>query len=62
MPSNWPSLKPNGGGVPVGEIAKRIDSDFGGYARFAEHVPRRCRRAIWQRLGLAGARRQYPQR
>jgi Fe-Mn family superoxide dismutase len=32
----WRSLKPNGGGVPVGEIAKRIDSDFGGYARFAE--------------------------
>ena len=32
----WRSLKPTGGGVPVGEIAKRIDSDFGGYARFAE--------------------------
>jgi superoxide dismutase, Fe-Mn family len=32
----WRSLKPNGGGVPVGEIAKRIDSDFGAYARFAE--------------------------
>jgi len=48
------------GGVPVGEIAKRIDSDFGGRP-LRRAVPRRCRRAIWQRLGLAGARRQYPQ-
>ena len=32
----WRSLKPNGGGAPDGEIANLIDSDFGGYAGFAE--------------------------
>lgn len=31
----WNSMKPNGGGAPTGEIAKRIDKDFGDYAKFA---------------------------
>ncbi len=31
----WQSLKPKGGGVPEGEIARRIDSDLGGYSAFA---------------------------
>ncbi|WP_366141189.1 superoxide dismutase [Sulfuricurvum sp.] len=32
----WNSLKPNGGGLPTGEIAKKIDSDFGNYDNFAK--------------------------
>lgn len=32
----WHSMKPNGGGKPAGEIAKRIDADFGSYDKFAE--------------------------
>ncbi len=31
----WNSMKPQGGGAPTGEIAKRIDKDFGDYAKFA---------------------------
>lgn len=31
----WECLKPNGGGKPTGEIAKKIDSDLGGYDKFA---------------------------
>ena len=30
----WHSLKPGGGGKPKGEIADRIDADFGGYDAF----------------------------
>ncbi|MDE3015981.1 MAG: superoxide dismutase [Pseudomonadota bacterium] len=32
----WNSMKPGGGGAPKGEIAKRIDADFGGYDKFKE--------------------------
>lgn len=32
----WHSMKPGGGGKPSGEIAKRIDADFGGYDKFVE--------------------------
>lgn len=31
----WHCLKPNGGGKPTGELAKKIDSDLGGYDKFA---------------------------
>lgn len=31
----WECLKPNGGGKPTGELAKKIDSDLGGYEKFA---------------------------
>lgn len=31
----WHCLKPNGGGKPSGELAKKIDSDLGGYDKFA---------------------------
>ncbi len=31
----WQCLKPNGGGKPTGELAKRMDSDLGGYEKFA---------------------------
>lgn len=31
----WHCLKPNGGGKPSGELAKRIESDLGGYDTFA---------------------------
>jgi Fe-Mn family superoxide dismutase len=32
----WHSMKPNGGGKPGGEIAKKIDKDFGGLEAFKE--------------------------
>ncbi len=32
----WESMKPDGGGKPSGELAKKIDADFGGYDQFAE--------------------------
>lgn len=32
----WNSMKPNGGGLPTGEIADRINSDFGSFDAFAE--------------------------
>jgi len=32
----WQSMKPNGGGAPSGEIAKRLKSDLGGYDKFVE--------------------------
>jgi Fe-Mn family superoxide dismutase len=31
----WRCLKPQGGGKPTGEIAERIEADFGGYGDFA---------------------------
>jgi superoxide dismutase, Fe-Mn family len=32
----WNSMKPGGGGKPVGSIADKIQSDFGGFDQFAE--------------------------
>ena len=32
----WNSMKPNGGGAATGEIAQRINADFGSYEAFAE--------------------------
>lgn len=32
----WNSMKPNGGGLPSGELAKRIDKDFGSFDAFKE--------------------------
>lgn len=32
----WNSMKPNGGGTPKGELAKKIDADFGGFDKFKE--------------------------
>ena len=32
----WNSMKPNGGGAPTGELADRINKDFGGFDKFAE--------------------------
>ena len=32
----WSSMKPKGGGMPSGNIAKKIDTDLGGYAKFVE--------------------------
>ena len=32
----WNSMKPNGGGMPKGGLAKKIDNDFGGYDQFKE--------------------------
>jgi Fe-Mn family superoxide dismutase len=32
----WHSMAPNGGGKPTGAIAAKIDSDLGGYEKFAE--------------------------
>lgn len=32
----WNCISPNGGGAPTGEIAKRIDHDFGSFENFKE--------------------------
>jgi Fe-Mn family superoxide dismutase len=32
----WQCMKPNGGGQPSGDVAARINADFGGYEKFAE--------------------------
>ncbi|MBX6321340.1 MAG: superoxide dismutase [Rhodospirillaceae bacterium] len=32
----WNSMKPKGGGQPTGDVAKRIESDLGGYDKFAQ--------------------------
>jgi len=32
----WSSMKPKGGGKPSGNVAKKIDTDLGGYAKFVE--------------------------
>jgi Fe-Mn family superoxide dismutase len=32
----WNSMKPGGGGMPSGELAKKIDADFGSYDKFVE--------------------------
>lgn len=32
----WNCMKPGGGGPPSGEVAKKIDSDLGGYDKFVE--------------------------
>ncbi|MEO3946509.1 superoxide dismutase [Gorillibacterium sp. CAU 1737] len=33
----WQVLSPNGGGEPTGEIAKAIDAELGGFAKFKEN-------------------------
>ncbi len=32
----WQSMKPNGGGAPAGELAQRLERDFGGLDKFKE--------------------------
>jgi Fe-Mn family superoxide dismutase len=32
----WRSIKPGGGGIPQGVLAKKIDEDFGGFGKFKE--------------------------
>jgi superoxide dismutase, Fe-Mn family len=32
----WSSMKPNGGGMPSGDLAAKIDSDLGGYDKMKE--------------------------
>ncbi|MBA3036482.1 MAG: superoxide dismutase [Desulfobacterium sp.] len=34
----WQSMKPNGGGLPTGKIAEKIDADFKGYDKFIEQL------------------------
>ncbi len=34
----WLCLKPKGGGRPTGQIAQKIDADFGSYEKFAEEL------------------------
>ncbi len=34
----WNSLSPNGGGKPTGQIAEKIDVDFGGYDAFKSEL------------------------
>ncbi len=32
----WKCMKPNGGGAPTGDIAQKINADFGSYDKFVE--------------------------
>jgi Fe-Mn family superoxide dismutase len=32
----WQCMKPNGGGTPSGELAKKIEADFGSFDKFVE--------------------------
>ena len=32
----WTNMKPKGGGEPEGQLAKRLDTDFGDFSRFSE--------------------------
>lgn len=32
----WKIMSPNGGGEPIGEVAKKIDEDLGGFDKFKE--------------------------
>ena len=32
----WNCMKPNSGGTPTGELAKKIDADFGSFEKFVE--------------------------
>lgn len=32
----WQCMKPNGGGQPTGDVAAKINADFGSYEKFAE--------------------------
>lgn len=34
----WNCLSPNGGGKPTGELAARIDADFGSFEKFVEEL------------------------
>lgn len=34
----WQSMKPGGGGLPTGDIAEKINADFGGYDNFIEQL------------------------
>lgn len=34
----WKTMSPNGGGNPVGEVAKKIDEDLGGFDKFKEEL------------------------
>lgn len=34
----WNSMKPNGGGIPTGNIAQKINAYFGNYSNFIEHL------------------------
>lgn len=34
----WQSMKPDGGGLPKGHIAEKIDADLGGYDGFVEQL------------------------
>jgi Fe-Mn family superoxide dismutase len=32
----WQSMKPNGGGLPTGHVAEKLEADLGGYEEFVE--------------------------
>jgi Fe-Mn family superoxide dismutase len=53
----WNSIKPNGGGEPVGELKDRIDSAFGGYDNFKDEFAKKAATlfgAGWTWLALSG--------
>ena len=53
----WKIIEPNAGGEPSGAIADAIKSTFGDFNAFKEKFNEACRpEAVWQWMGLAGAR------
>ncbi len=34
----WQCMKPNGGGLPTGDVAEKIDAAFGSYEKFIEQI------------------------
>jgi len=34
----WSSMKPNGGGLPTGDLAQAINRDFGSFEKFSEEI------------------------
>ena len=57
----WHSMKPGGGGMPTGDLAKKIDADFGSYEKFTEAFKQAGATQFGSGLGLAGARKRHPQ-
>jgi Fe-Mn family superoxide dismutase len=54
----WNSMKPQGGGAPSGELAKRIDATFGSPRQVQGRVQGSRRRPVRVGLGMAGPGRR----
>ncbi|MGV8072964.1 MAG: superoxide dismutase [Syntrophobacteraceae bacterium] len=57
----WQCMKPKGGGVPTGDIAQKINADFGNYEKFVEELKNAGATQFgsgWAWLVLAGGKLQ----